>query len=141
MYCALTSRWLESQKSSAAFNLNVTALDAVRRCISEKSQLLLHTYLLHNSNIFSLFFLAEEMDQADSELRETITNIWPLQAKKMLDLLVPPNDQLNKGKMTVGKVYAGLCLYDAFRVRREGGQTQGGMGVCSHDRNSFFLII
>jgi hypothetical protein len=33
--------------------------------------------------------LADEMDQADDELRETIRNIWPLQAKKMLDLLIP----------------------------------------------------
>ncbi|XP_049806868.1 voltage-dependent calcium channel type A subunit alpha-1-like [Schistocerca nitens] len=32
---------------------------------------------------------ADEMDQADEELRETIQNIWPLQAKKMLDLLIP----------------------------------------------------
>jgi hypothetical protein len=33
--------------------------------------------------------LADEMDQADDELRDTIRNIWPLQAKKMLDLLIP----------------------------------------------------
>lgn len=32
------------------------------------------------------------MDQADEELRETVQNIWPLQAKKMLDLLIPRND-------------------------------------------------
>lgn len=32
------------------------------------------------------------MDQADEELRETIRNIWPLQARKMLDLLVPAHD-------------------------------------------------
>jgi voltage-dependent calcium channel N type alpha-1B len=42
---------------------------------------------------FTLFLLAaDEMDQADEELRETVQNIWPLQAKKMLDLLVPKND-------------------------------------------------
>ena len=35
---------------------------------------------------------AEEMDQADSELRVTIRKIWPLQAKKSLDLIVPPDD-------------------------------------------------
>ena len=29
------------------------------------------------------------MDQADDELRDTVRNIWPLQAKKMLDLLIP----------------------------------------------------
>lgn len=32
------------------------------------------------------------MDQADDELRDTIRNIWPLQAKKMLDLLVPRSE-------------------------------------------------
>lgn len=35
---------------------------------------------------------ADEMDQADDELRDTIRNIWPLQAKKMLDLLIPRNE-------------------------------------------------
>lgn len=39
-------------------------------------------------------FIADEMDQADEELRETIRNIWPLQAKKMLNLLIPRNDGL-----------------------------------------------
>jgi len=32
------------------------------------------------------------MDQADEELRETIRHIWPLQAKKILDLLIPKSD-------------------------------------------------
>lgn len=35
---------------------------------------------------------AEEMDQADEELRETIRHIWPLQARKILDLLIPKID-------------------------------------------------
>ena len=34
----------------------------------------------------------EEMDQKDAELRETIKKLWPIQAKKMLTLLVPPNE-------------------------------------------------
>ncbi|XP_037808965.1 voltage-dependent calcium channel type A subunit alpha-1 isoform X1 [Lucilia sericata] len=85
-------------------------------------------FALIRENLSIKMRAAEEMDQADSELRDTITNIWPLQAKKMLNLLVPPNDQLNKGKLTVGKVYAGLLIYEAYRIRREGGQPQGGMG-------------
>jgi len=32
------------------------------------------------------------MDQADEELRETIRHIWPLQARKILDLLIPKSD-------------------------------------------------
>lgn len=34
----------------------------------------------------------DEMDQADEELRETIRHIWPLQARKILDLLIPKSD-------------------------------------------------
>lgn len=60
------------------------------------------------------------MDQADQELRETITHIWPLQAKKMLDLLVPRNDELNTGKLTVGKIYAGLLILESWRNTKFG---------------------
>ncbi|XP_049820303.1 voltage-dependent calcium channel type A subunit alpha-1 isoform X2 [Aethina tumida] len=63
---------------------------------------------------------AEEMDQADAELKETIKNIWPLQAKNMVDLLVPPNDQLNAGKLTVGKIYGGLLILESWRCTRFG---------------------
>jgi hypothetical protein len=60
------------------------------------------------------------MDQADQELRETITHIWPLQAKKMLDLLVPRSDELNTGKLTVGKIYAGLLILESWRNTKFG---------------------
>lgn len=42
--------------------------------------------------LFTVVCLAEEMDQADEELRETIRHIWPLQARKILDLLIPKSD-------------------------------------------------
>lgn len=29
------------------------------------------------------------MDQADEELRDTIRSIWPIESKKMLNLLLP----------------------------------------------------
>ncbi|XP_049884581.1 voltage-dependent calcium channel type A subunit alpha-1 isoform X6 [Pectinophora gossypiella] len=77
---------------------------------------------------------AEEMDQADEELRETITHIWPLQAKKMLDLLVPRNDVLNAGKLTVGKIYAGLLILESWRSTRF-GQTEP-QGVPAFSENS-----
>ena len=35
---------------------------------------------------------AEEMDQADKELRDTIKKLWPLQAKKVVDKLLPRDD-------------------------------------------------
>lgn len=63
---------------------------------------------------------ADEMDQADEELRHTITHIWPLQADRILDLLVPRKNCLNNGNMTVGKIYAGLLIADSWRTTRFG---------------------
>ncbi|KAG6457067.1 hypothetical protein O3G_MSEX010098 [Manduca sexta] len=74
---------------------------------------------------------AEEMDQADEELRETITHIWPLQSKKMLDLLVPRNDVLNAGKLTVGKIYAGLLILESWKSTRFGQTEKQGVPVSS----------
>ena len=65
-------------------------------------------------------YIAEEMDQADQELRETITHIWPLQAKKMIDLLVPRSEELNAGKLTVGKIYGGLLILESWRNTKFG---------------------
>jgi hypothetical protein len=56
--------------------------------------------------------LADEMDQADDELRETIRNIWPLQAKKMLDLLIPRKEGVYHYICSVvwTCVYTHLCV-------------------------------
>ena len=35
---------------------------------------------------------ADEMDQADRELRGTIKKLWPLQAPKIVDKLIPTDD-------------------------------------------------
>lgn len=71
---------------------------------------------------------ADEMDQADEELRGTITHIWPFQAKKMLDLLVPRNEHLNRSNLTVGKIYAGLLILESWRNTRF-GQLESGIPV------------
>lgn len=68
------------------------------------------------------------MDQADEELRETINMIWPFQAKKMLDLLIPRTERLNKSNLTVGKVYAGLLILESWRNTRF-GQIESGIPV------------
>lgn len=60
------------------------------------------------------------MDIADDELRETIRMIWPLQARKVLDLLLPRNDRLNKYNLTVGKIYGGLMILESWRNTRFG---------------------
>ncbi|XP_041370317.1 voltage-dependent calcium channel type A subunit alpha-1-like isoform X4 [Gigantopelta aegis] len=59
---------------------------------------------------------AEEMDRKDEEMREVIRVMWPVQAKKLLDLLMPPNSELNEGKMTVGKIYAGLLVVENWKA-------------------------
>ncbi|XP_045474273.1 voltage-dependent calcium channel type A subunit alpha-1 isoform X10 [Harmonia axyridis] len=87
---------------------------------------------------------AEEMDQADMELRETIKTIWPLQAKNMVDLLVPPSDQVNSNKMSVGKIYAGLLILESWRSTRFGQEEPSGLPgfgnspSTNHAKASFF---
>lgn len=63
---------------------------------------------------------AEEMDAADKELRETIRHIWPLQAKKYLDLVVPAPPEKGQKRMTVGKVYAGLLMIENWKTTKFG---------------------
>lgn len=60
------------------------------------------------------------MDQADEELRGTIQQIWPFQAKKMLDLLVPRREQLKGNNLTTGKIYAGILILECWRSTRFG---------------------
>ncbi|KAB7498245.1 hypothetical protein Anas_03180 [Armadillidium nasatum] len=70
---------------------------------------------------------AEEMDQADSELRVTIRKLWPIQAKKNLDIIVPPNSVLRTQKMTVGKIYALLLILENWRTTRFGQIQPAGL--------------
>lgn len=65
------------------------------------------------------------MDQADEELRATIQHIWPFQANKILDLLIPRIDQLNRGNLTVGKIYASILLIEAWRSSKLNTKTKG----------------
>ncbi|KAL5108348.1 Voltage-dependent calcium channel type A subunit alpha-1 [Taenia crassiceps] len=55
---------------------------------------------------------ASVMDIKDAELRDTVREMWPLQAKRMLNLLIPSDEELTCGKMTTGKIYAGLLIYE-----------------------------
>lgn len=69
------------------------------------------------------------MDQADEELKQTIMTIWPLEAKNIVSLLVPPGGQLNNGKLTVGKIYAGLLILESWRSTRFGQIEPTGIPV------------
>lgn len=81
------------------------------------------------------------MDQADQELRETITHIWPLQAKKILDLLVPRSEELNAGKLTVGKIYAGFLILESWRNTKFGQMEGGDAPVSDHYLSLDSIII
>lgn len=111
-------------------NLNIKMRSGKMSMQTIKRGLILNIFNIWNLTVF--YVTAEEMDQADQELRETITQIWPLQAKKMLDLLVPRNDVLNAGKLTVGKIYAGLLILESWRSTRFGQTAPQGVPVSDH---------
>ena len=56
-------------------------------------------------NIVISMCTAEDMDRKDMELRKTIRTLWPIHAKKMQNLLVPPNE----GNNSCLKVIMAVC--------------------------------
>lgn len=104
-------------------NFTTTLFALIRENLSVKMRAglshKLETYECYIKNIRT-FSKAEEMDIADEELRETIRMIWPLQARKMMDLLVPKNNMLNKCHLTVGRIYAGLMILESWKSTRFG---------------------
>lgn len=76
------------------------------------------------------------MDTADDELRDTIRMIWPLQADKMVDLLVPRRYKGDRRVLSTGKVYAGLLILESWRTTRF-GKTQSHLGVSENWRFTF----
>ncbi|ESN95222.1 hypothetical protein HELRODRAFT_128993, partial [Helobdella robusta] len=59
---------------------------------------------------------ADEMNKNDDALRETIKKLWPIESKKILNFLVPTNEELGNHKMTVGKIYAGLLIAENWKA-------------------------
>lgn len=80
---------------------------------------------------------AHEMDQANRELKDTIYKLWPLQAKKVADKLLPLDEELSKGKLTVGKIYAGLLVLENWRTTRFGRIQTAGLVVRVRSRRRF----
>ncbi|XP_070165295.1 voltage-dependent calcium channel type A subunit alpha-1 isoform X14 [Polyergus mexicanus] len=74
-------------------------------------------FALIRENLSVKMRCADEMNQANEELRDTIRSIWPLQAKKMLDLLIPRNEDLGRDKLTVGKIYVCLLIIESWRSK------------------------
>ncbi|XP_076161115.1 voltage-dependent calcium channel type A subunit alpha-1 isoform X13 [Ptiloglossa arizonensis] len=77
-------------------------------------------FALIRENLSIKMRCADEMNQANDELRDTIRSIWPLQAKKMLDVLIPRNEELGRDKLTVGKIYVCLLILESWRTTRFG---------------------
>ncbi|XP_075248147.1 voltage-dependent calcium channel type A subunit alpha-1-like isoform X4 [Convolutriloba macropyga] len=61
---------------------------------------------------------ADEMNQANEELRGIIKNMWPNLSPKMIDLLVPPNSELVYPNLSTGKIYAGLLLHEIYKENK-----------------------
>ncbi len=66
-------------------------------------------FALIRENLSIKMRAAEEMDQADYELRQTIIKVWPYEGKEKIDLLVPPPE--GKKKKAPGKVNSNLSCY------------------------------
>ena len=46
--------------------------------------------------------------------------LWPLLGKNRIELLVPSNPAIGKGKLTVGKIYGGLLILDNWKQTKFG---------------------
>ncbi len=101
-------------------------------------------FALIRENLSIKMRAAEEMDQADVELRETILKVWPFTAKEKIELLVPTTrgeqaklrrlrtlrprprprttlfSDIGRGKLTVGKIYGGLLILENWKSSKFG---------------------
>jgi hypothetical protein len=99
---------------------------------------------------------AEEMDQADEELRETILKVWSFSARDKIDLLVPHTagrkgraavhrgPDIGRGRLTVGKIYGGLLILENWKSSRftaAAGRLAGKVGGCAPPQHSDFVWI
>jgi hypothetical protein len=60
-----------------------------------KHMIRLKHYVVRNGMVMKcciVLFAVADMDAKDEELRQVILRLWPLQAKKMLSLLMPPRE-------------------------------------------------
>ncbi|CAL8071002.1 unnamed protein product [Calicophoron daubneyi] len=79
----------------------------------------------------------EIMDEKDDELRATILKLWPVQGRKMLNVLIPPDSELVYHNMTVGKIYASYLIIENWRATRA-FQGKGGTAKSASILAKFF---
>ncbi|KAK6980046.1 voltage-dependent calcium channel type A subunit alpha-1, partial [Biomphalaria glabrata] len=77
---------------------------------------------------------AELMDKKDDEMRETLRKLWPVPSKKMMVLLMPPNDELDEGKMSVGKIYAGLLISENWKAYKASQNASNNFKMPHHEK-------
>ncbi|XP_019643318.1 PREDICTED: voltage-dependent P/Q-type calcium channel subunit alpha-1A-like isoform X3 [Branchiostoma belcheri] len=78
----------------------------------------------------------ELQNKADRELRDALINTWPQVPRKTIDMLMPPEEELRKDRLTVGKIYGALLLHDYFKqwkAKKLKEQTRG-----RGNKSSFF---
>ncbi|XP_035827272.1 voltage-dependent calcium channel type A subunit alpha-1-like isoform X2 [Aplysia californica] len=81
------------------------------------------------------------MDRRDEEMRETIRKLWPVQGKKMMDLLMPPSDELDEGKMSVGKIYAGLLISENWKAYKASQNASNNFKMNHNEKVTNILLL
>ncbi|XP_076066879.1 calcium voltage-gated channel subunit cacophony isoform X6 [Oratosquilla oratoria] len=97
-------------------------------------------FALIRENLSIKMRMADEMDQADLELRATIKKLWPIQAKKNIDFIIPPDNELTYEKMTVGKVYASLLIIENWKTTRFGQIQPQGLTKDDHNEGHCYSL-
>ncbi|CDW52786.1 voltage dependent calcium channel type A subunit [Trichuris trichiura] len=103
---------------------------------------------------------ADEMDQADQELRRTLKKLWPLHARKHLTYLAVPDNsrnfssllnfqisrlqpvahsELSENKLTVGKIYTALLMVENYRAKKNGRGEQVRLSIFVCKKQHFKL--
>ncbi|XP_066295061.1 voltage-dependent calcium channel type A subunit alpha-1-like isoform X11 [Branchiostoma lanceolatum] len=85
----------------------------------------------------------ELQNKADRELRDALINTWPQVPRKTIDMLMPPDEELRKDRLTVGKIYGALLLHDYFKQwkakkLKEQTRGRGSTKVQLRHQSSFF---
>ena len=70
-------------------------------------------FALIRENLSIKMRAAEEMDQADFELRQTIIKVWPYEGKEKIDLLVPPRE--GKTFLLTSKALQNALLFISYK--------------------------
>lgn len=84
-------------------------------------------FALIRENLSIKMRAAEEMDQADFELRQTIIKVWPYEGKEKIDLLVPPREG-SKSFASI-KDNGSFMMMPPFYYRNWKGSTHSGKNL------------